>query len=423
MNRFLPLLCLLVVSALFGTIGAYTGAKAETAPTVLTDLQKDANFDATAYPVIESDYSLQVIQIAESTDGELLVYVYVPSVKLEATSINISTAINDSLHYVNYPLRLVDSAETLHKYRVGNFAVKPDALRYYDISAIYRKFNEAIDEKPTDDNTITEVSYLVGELWTAATVNGAITYTHMTTETVVVTDKHVGFIRYPNGFSLSIRECDSHYVAFTTDKDVNRLMDADVFFVSRGKHYQQSWGSTTTYDDPVSQTVTLSDVETGNYKGNGWFAHEYSWKRIEKVSDFVADKDNNLSDETKRMLANKHWVLRFYESSFEIVTGGGNVSETSTEVTDVTILRLKFETDGVVYNLGAVDNKQSADDKPDNKPPKTFAEKFWEWLERAWNWLIKAWDWIKANWKWIVGGLVGVIVLSFVIKFIRWVLD
>ena len=30
MNRFLPLVCLLVVSGLFGTIGAYTGAKAYT---------------------------------------------------------------------------------------------------------------------------------------------------------------------------------------------------------------------------------------------------------------------------------------------------------------------------------------------------------------------------------------------------------
>ncbi|MCI8436103.1 MAG: hypothetical protein HFK10_09150 [Clostridia bacterium] len=175
-NRFLPSMCLLIVSILFGTIAAYTGARAETAPTVLTDLQKDANFDATAYPVIESDYSLQVIQIAESTAHELLVYIYVPSGKLEATSINISTAINDSLHYVHYPLRLVDSAETLHKYRVGNLTVKADALRYYDISSIYRKWDEHFDAKPTDDNTVAEVAYPVAALFTACTVGDRVSY-------------------------------------------------------------------------------------------------------------------------------------------------------------------------------------------------------------------------------------------------------
>ena len=46
MNRFLPIVCLLVVSALFGTIGAYTGARAAGETDVLQDLQKDPNFDA-----------------------------------------------------------------------------------------------------------------------------------------------------------------------------------------------------------------------------------------------------------------------------------------------------------------------------------------------------------------------------------------
>ena len=67
---------------------------------VLDDLKSDPNFDENLYPVNETDYSLQVVQIAESTDGELLVYVYQPSNGIKdytATSINISTAINDSL--------------------------------------------------------------------------------------------------------------------------------------------------------------------------------------------------------------------------------------------------------------------------------------------------------------------------------------
>ena len=52
----------------------------------------------------------------------------------------------------------------------------------------------------------------------------------------------------------------------------------------------------------------------------------------------------------------------------------------STEVTEVTILRLKFETDGVVYNLGVVDNKQSGDDVPGNNPYNPLGSiPWWVW--------------------------------------------
>ena len=61
---------------------------------VLEDLQKDATFDINDYPYAAGDYSLQVIQIAESVNDKLFVYVYQPSAPsrlLEATTIRIST--------------------------------------------------------------------------------------------------------------------------------------------------------------------------------------------------------------------------------------------------------------------------------------------------------------------------------------------
>ena len=100
------------------------------------DLKSDSNFDESLYPANEKDYSLQVVQIAESTDGELLVYVYQPSNGTKdytATSINISTAINDSLYYKNYKLELLSKDGVFCKYRVKDFTVKEDVLRYYDI--------------------------------------------------------------------------------------------------------------------------------------------------------------------------------------------------------------------------------------------------------------------------------------------------
>ena len=60
---------------------------------VLDDLQKDDSFDESHYPAVADDYSLKIIQIAESVDGELFLYVYQPSGQaknLIASSINIS---------------------------------------------------------------------------------------------------------------------------------------------------------------------------------------------------------------------------------------------------------------------------------------------------------------------------------------------
>ena len=38
----------------------------------------------------------------------------------------------------------------------------------------------------------------------------------------------------------------------------------------------------------------------------------------------------------------------------------------STQISNVSILRLKFETDGVIYDLGVIDNKQSGSENPIN---------------------------------------------------------
>ena len=46
----------------------------------------------------------------------------------------------------------------------------------------------------------------------------------------------------------------------------------------------------------------------------------------------------------------------------------GATTANSTLVGDVTILRLKFVTDGITYNLGVIDNKQTGGGEPSNEP-------------------------------------------------------
>ena len=68
-------------------------------------------------------------------------------------------------------------------------------------------------------------------------------------------------------------------------------------------------------------------------------------------------------------LKGKKWVLRFAETSYSLsgYSTTGSTFESYTLVGDVTILRLKFETDGITYNLGVIDNKQSGSKDPSNE--------------------------------------------------------
>lgn len=429
-RRIAPVLAVMLLLGCLAWIPARGYALADGAPSVLRDLQQDDTFQADDYPANESDYRLQVIQIAESTDSELFVYVYVPSGKLEATSINISTAINDSLKYENYPLTFIDATATLYKYRVDNFTVKADALRYYDISAIYRKWDQKIDAKTENDNTVDEVAHSVAKLYTASTVNGAVSYGCIETEVITIVNPFVDYLRYNDGLKWDFifnasDSTDVHYIAFDTDRSIDTLMEADISYVTQAYTWKSIGDEYTYGSKSATQYVTVTGEAEGGNAADGWFAKKYTWKRIQSSADFIGSV--NLTQASKAAVQKTKWVLMFLETSVKssqsTTMAGHQTIETGTKVSEVTILRLKFETDGKVYNLGTVSNKQTGDNKPGNEPEKSFPEKVWEFLERAWNWIVKAWNWCKAHWKWLVGILIGVIVLSFVIKFIRWLLD
>lgn len=364
---------LFMVISLYISNAADASAFAANYSNVLEDLRSDGNFKVSDYPDNSSDYSIKVISIAESTSGELYIYVYQPShatKDLTATSINISTTVNDDFAPKNYKLRLLNTQGVFDKYLVENFKVLSSDTRYYNIPSIFRKWDKSIDGAAEADNTLSEVSCAVGSLYTAKTVNGAVSYECVEVETIEVTKKYCGHIRYLNGFKFYIDQCDAWYVAFDTDKPIDALKEADV-------EYVQKWckktinittiGNRETYGEPEDKIVKLSDIDKAETTPNGLFAKKYTWNRIEKVSDFIANED--LTNEAKGYLNDKKWVLRFAETSYKS-TGAiqGTRFEESTIVSDVTILRLKFETDGKVYNLGVVDNKQSANpDRVDNK--------------------------------------------------------
>ncbi len=407
---------------------------------VMSDLKKDESFDPEAYPADETDYSLELVQLAESVNSELFVYVYAPAgMKATATEIRFSTAINDSFKPEDYALELLDYSGTLAKYKVKDFEVKPEALRYYDVVCVFRKWLEGVDKAPVGGQAVGSVSYPVGELWTACTLDGKVTYTVSETEVVLVSDKVCGFLRLDDGVTLE--KTDNHYVAFSTDKPIDKLMEADVSYIYApyefvGKHLPTLDEVLSLVEGKGAQAdVSLTADEEVVHTGNGWFARTYVWNTIQSVADFKASSD--LSDSAKKDLEGKQWVLRFALTSYSefkrnnpISVGGMGTTSTytvkGTYVSDVTILRLKFETDGVTYNLGVVDNKQSSDIIPDNKPDVSDVP-WWEKLFAAFKaiglWLSKAFSWFGEHWKvllvvlgCVVGGLFVVWVIVTILR-------
>lgn len=333
---------------------------------VLDDLQKDESFNLEDYPVIEDNYSLQIIQIAETTDKELLVYVYQPCGDLRANAIRFSTGINKNLSPEDYTLVYLNSNGTLFKYKVDNFQVLNDIVRYYEVISIYRGYIEGVDNPPlSDDQTIVDVAFDVSTRWTACTLDEKVTYQNLKIDTIKIENKRVGQIEYFSGLlAMAGKRCYSHYVAFSTDFPIDDLKQADVSFYSQKIVNDKKQG------DSVFNGITLTEYDSAVVL-SGLFNSKHEFQRIISVSDFI--KENDLKDEVKEELSKMQWVLRFTETESVCrptytSTGVPSIYSSYTKISEVTVLKLRFETEGKIYNLGVVDNKQTGSGEPDNPP-------------------------------------------------------
>lgn len=406
-NYIFIILVLLILCLFPSFANTYTSAEERVYSGVLEDLQKDEDFNIDNYPVNVADYSLQVIQIAESEDDELFIYVYQPSadyVNLRASSINISSqnSIKEdgSKGYLTYDLIFINSYNTLFKYRVSHFSVVSELERWYEITGIYRPFDEKLDDEVEDDN-VDQVVYNVSKKWTFTTTDNGIEVKCEDIETIEITSQYVGFVRYDDGNWWKLwgeSACDRHFIAFSTDRDIDELLEADVYFQTQSAHfrdylsgmYVDSW----TFGEPEDNYRYLTYTDTGSYEGLGGI----DWSRIQTVDEFVdtvnleyvysiglfdVEFESKMTEEGMESLKEKQWVLSFVETAYEVKKSGHEENYYSTRIGNVTILRLKFETNGIVYNLGVISNKQSSDGIQDNDmlTKYDFAEWF-KWVLR-----------------------------------------
>lgn len=371
----ITMLFVILFSSLFSIVdssvvkGAIIGSNKYTS--VLEDLQTDESFKVEDYPVIIDNYSINVIGISESSDKELFIYTYEPcgdSCNINASSINISLELHNDINVKNYSLIHIDSNGVFGKYKVNDLQVKNDTTRYYEIVSIYRKWNSEIDNGSGNDNIINEVVYKVGKMFTASTTSKGVAYGVTETEVVELTGYKIGTLRYKGGFHLAqhLEYVDSHYVVFDVSFDIDKVYEADVSYVSQFvEEDTYLWDTDVTYNEKENKIAYLN--YTQKYERTDSFLfweRTYSWNRIEKVSDFIANED--LTEETENSIKNMQYVLRFAETELHQYNIGDTYCEDYTIISEVTILRLKYEVDGKVYNMGVVMNKQTDDGIPDN---------------------------------------------------------
>lgn len=364
---------------------------------VLDDLQTDDDFSVNNYNIDETNYGFELIQIYETELNNLILYVFQPShysLDCIATSINISNTYgsNEISGYENYKLKLLSTNGCFDKYIVCDYTIPTSNERYYFISAIYRAFNPNID-KEVSDNTITEISYVVGHQWKVTTIDSKNVYEYKFLDVIDITYKHLGFIRYresPKGLLGSNGESgtDRHYMAFDIDRKIDDLIEVEM------KYDIKSDGDM--YGDPEYETK--SEVIKNDQVGSTdriytflWFSKDpYTWDRIQTKEEFektLDDAECEVVDDFNKWIEPAKWVINITETSYITDqegwwTDSGMYVDSMNHrslVENVQVFRMKFIVDGVTYDLAVADDIQSGDEFADGKvEDKTFEE----WFEK-----------------------------------------
>lgn len=410
---------LLFVIAFIGGRGMFP-AFADTAgyTNVLTDLQKDSKFNVGEYSddindfEIKSDYySIQVIQIAESTGGELFIYTYQPCQNityLVALQVNMAltdkvgfevtpdTQLTDNDKPKLYDLTLLSCEGVFCKYKVNDFTVSSDTVRYYNIISLFRDFIDG-DSDAGYDNTTEAVACNVGRLYKAETIDGVVKYYCKYIDVMKILNPFVGFFSFYDGMTWDSalglapdKYTDVHFIAFTPDRQIDTLKEADITYRTQSYHIKPFHEGTDYGEKSAPQYVTLTGEMKDSSVG-GFGGLKFSWKCIQRTAEFI--KSINLTEDNVgyEYVKNSEFVLVFYKTPFtdkEVYSfsQGHSHEIKGTKVSNVSILRLMFDTAGKTYNLGTLMNQQTGSNIPVNaNKPVGFWAFIWRCIVRLFN--------------------------------------
>lgn len=413
---------------------------------VLADLQKDSNFKLADYPENSKDYSIQVLQIAESENSNLYLYAYQPcqsTYPLTATKINMSLSETADDTRI-YGLKQVSTWTVFCKYLVEGVKVSSATERYYNVTSIYRNFIKEVDNNTGTGNTTNEKAYGVGQCWKVTTQGDNVTYEMLKVNTVEIINPFTGYIRRNKNQSANEYFQDSYYVAFSTNRDIEELLSASVEYRIQDYFYKENnilgfdstefWTkSTFSNERPTQKDVYCDEVTELQQDGFNLFGifdlnKKFSWKRIQSSADFVQNAGASASD--NEQVKKLQWVLMFDETSVYRYQSSGSLvvryEETGQVIDRVTVLRLEFVENGTTYNLGAVSDTVSKDhdfsDKTDGATDGDNKQGFFAYI---WNCIVKLFTGKASALEIFVAVLalvVVVVVVVLLVKFIKFVI-
>lgn len=355
---------------------------------VLDDFLNSQVFDDSQFPYEQavSDYSnatISLIDLKENQRNELIIYVYNPTGIAIATHVNISQTIQDP-KFISYELTCVSSSDknVLQKYRVNGLMANSNIeIRNYLISSIFRKGFNIPGELLPDNNgqTSYEIAYSVGKLY-QVTRDG---YISKEQKIIEITEKFIGNILYDET-SVNIFVGTTHqninFVSFNTNMAMDDLYEVELNY--------DTYDYTVLYKLPIfesgyfdentekysNKTEVRNRVITSEDEDSYWISKNHKMKRIAKTSDLLDSKSEYYDKEfskykKKNELSKFAWTLFFFEADYEknIIYNemDGQIFRINTTVArDITFLRLKFISDGIVFDLGVVDDISSGNVHP-----------------------------------------------------------
>ena len=459
MKKLYLLLIVFIVlfTTLFLTSSGVAFATTSVYSDVLADLRVDESFNADDYPINQTDFSLSLIQIAESNDNSLLVYVYQPSAgKNDVLAKKIRMSVDDGQSFHDYDLTLLSRNSVFFKYKVDNYVTDASSpiKCTYQVVQIMRLAREDLGDTVLDEhnNTIAYIPYSVNWTFTAVNHEGVTCYGKSKTDYSVVTNKYCGQFLFNNPSNRLTQYCYGvtygmlHFIAFDgvglVDQDgkqvtvqIEKMQEADVDYTL--VHYEKDYcvhaygvEDGANYERETSERISDTlNAEVSNSYEAGLFARTYSWHEIMPMADFLAMAENDepffsssLTEVARTEFSHMQYVLilgvtEIRHTNVTIENGMGyHETDSRYYVNDETIMRLQFETDGKVYNLGAVDNYQHGDGIPDNTEEYGFNE---EWWKKWWtNWWNELQEWLKYL-LYVLGVILVGVILYFLFPVIK----
>lgn len=353
---------------------------------VLADLQKDKNFNTGNYPGYSFStlpanlHEVNIIQIAEGNNRELFIYTYEPTRGNENETVELLSVTmydgyvengvfpNGSLR--DYSLELVSESSVFCKYRVLNYSVSSEVIRYYNIHEFHREFNASFGDKLESSDAARKFAIACGIQFACSYINDKLVIEATSYSFLELKSLYIDSFFIESGFGYQwffgrTEDHDLYFGVFTLEDEfkIDYIYDLDLEYTEEKLEWTNYTDPAVVSSNPIYETSF--HYESRSVKTSGFLKKEYVWDSFYPAQDFKRDailKGITLSESlTEKLDEDGAWVF-LIDSYVTTVSRLQLVWKYSKyRLADVSMLRLHFQSGVNTYNLGVISDKVTAD--------------------------------------------------------------